>query len=257
MSDLQFYKELLGVMIIPVAAFGAMAWHKTMNAIKLYRAEDVVTALQKKGVTVDRSTLEQIKPLLLKLEQAIDVDKDGDVAKELAKRIQQTVTWGKLKQANPRTDAKTKNTELGEEFEMPGTTIPLKSVIRGYVVYYNPKTRVVSITRRGDSEEAAIVQVRLKTPSMQSFETAVSKLINRIEQDLVEDDENSTSSEAVEIAIIRRILVAHVDLIMEFGLDKVTQAIEEVAYNAGDVDEIGTSDVSAYVHQVKQILGEE
>jgi hypothetical protein len=42
---------------------------------------------------------------------------------------------------------------------------------------------------------------------------------------------------------------------MEFGLDKVTQAIEEVAYNVGDVDEIGTSDVSAYVQQVKQILG--
>jgi hypothetical protein len=68
-------------------------------------------------------------------------------------------------------------------------------------------------------------------------------------------EESSTDSEAVEIAIIKRILVAHTDLIMEFGLDKVTQAIEEVAYNVGDVDEIGTSDVSAYVNQVKQILG--
>ena len=72
-------------------------------------------------------------------------------------------------------------------------------------------------------------------------------------QHLKEDN----ASEAVEIAIIRRILVAHTDLIMEFGLDKVTQAIEEVAYNVGDVDEIGTSDVSAYVAQVKQILGAE
>jgi hypothetical protein len=42
---------------------------------------------------------------------------------------------------------------------------------------------------------------------------------------------------------------------MEFGLDKVTQAIEEVAYNVGDVDEIGSSDVSGWVNQVKQILG--
>jgi hypothetical protein len=70
-------------------------------------------------------------------------------------------------------------------------------------------------------------------------------------------EESSTSSEAVEIAIIKRILVAHTDLIMEFGLDKVTQAIEEVAYNVGDVDEIGSSDVSAYVNQVKSILGAE
>ena len=71
------------------------------------------------------------------------------------------------------------------------------------------------------------------------------------------DEESSTSSEAVEIALIRRILVAHTDLIMDFGLDKVTQAIEEVAYNVGDVDEIGTSDVSGWIHQVKQILGVE
>ena len=71
------------------------------------------------------------------------------------------------------------------------------------------------------------------------------------------NEESSTSSEAVEIAVIKRILVAHTDLIMEFGLDKVTQAIEEVAYNVGDVDEIGTSDVSGWVNQVEQILGVE
>jgi hypothetical protein len=70
-------------------------------------------------------------------------------------------------------------------------------------------------------------------------------------------EESSTSSEAVEIAVIKRILISHTDLIMQFGLDKVTQAIEEVAYNVGDVDEIGSSDVSAYVAQVKQILGVE
>jgi len=99
MSDLQFYKELLAVLVIPIAGLGAAAWHRAQNALKLYRAEDVITALNKKGITVDRATLVQIKPLLLKLEQAIDVDRDGDAAKELAQRIQQTVTWGKLKQA--------------------------------------------------------------------------------------------------------------------------------------------------------------
>ena len=57
--------------------------------------------------------------------------------------------------------------------------------------------------------------------------------------------------------MIKRILVAHTDLIMQFGLDKVTDAIEEVAYGVGDLDEIGTSDVSAWVHQVEQILGVE
>lgn len=64
-------------------------------------------------------------------------------------------------------------------------------------------------------------------------------------------------SSAVESAILRRIMVAHTDLLKQFGPQKVMQAAEEVAYNVGDVDEIGTSDVSAYVDQVKQILGAE
>jgi hypothetical protein len=70
-------------------------------------------------------------------------------------------------------------------------------------------------------------------------------------------EESSTSSDAVERAILNRIMVAHTDLLMQFGPDKVMQAAEEVAYNVGDVDEIGTSDVSAYVNQVRQILGVE
>lgn len=73
------------------------------------------------------------------------------------------------------------------------------------------------------------------------------------EQTLNEDN----ASEAAEQAIQRRILVAHKDLLVKFGPEKVMQAIEEVAYNIGDVDEIGSSDVSGWVNQVKQILGVE
>ena len=69
------------------------------------------------------------------------------------------------------------------------------------------------------------------------------------------NEESSTASDAVERAVLNRIMVAHTDLLMQFGPEKVMQAAEEVAYNVGDVDEIGTSDVSAYVNQVKQILG--
>jgi hypothetical protein len=71
------------------------------------------------------------------------------------------------------------------------------------------------------------------------------------DQPIKEDND----SEAVERAILNRIMVAHTDLLMKFGPDKVMQAAEEVSYNVGDVDEIGTSDVSAYVAQVRQILG--
>jgi len=68
---------------------------------------------------------------------------------------------------------------------------------------------------------------------------------------------SSTASDAVEQAILKRIMVSHTDLLRQFGPEKVMQAAEEVAYNVGDVDEIGPSDVSAYVRQVRQILGAE
>jgi hypothetical protein len=74
-------------------------------------------------------------------------------------------------------------------------------------------------------------------------------------RDMELGEESSNGSEAVEQAILRRIMVAHTDLLKQFGPEKVMQAAEEVAYNVGDVDEIGTSDVGAYVAQVKQILG--
>ena len=67
----------------------------------------------------------------------------------------------------------------------------------------------------------------------------------------------SQDTSGVEQAILHRIMVAHTDLLRQFGPEKVMQAAEEVAYNVGDLDEIGTSDVSAWVHEVKRILGAE
>jgi hypothetical protein len=95
----------------------------------------------------------------------------------------------------------------------------------------------------------------------QILKSAIRQLENRAEKEgwitiqnrMVRED--SDSGEAVEMAIMRRMLIAHTDLIVEFGLDKVVNAIEEVAYDVGDVDEIGSSDVSGWVNQVRQILG--
>jgi len=55
-------------------------------------------------------------------------------------------------------------------------------------------------------------------------------------------------------AITRRIMRQHVDLLSKYGPDAVMRAIEEVGEFVGDVEEIGTSDVSAYVRQVERIL---
>lgn len=62
-------------------------------------------------------------------------------------------------------------------------------------------------------------------------------------------------TEAVEQAIIKRIMVAHRGMLVEYGPEKIMTAASDVAYNVGDIGEMGDSDVSGWVKQVQQILG--
>lgn len=73
--------------------------------------------------------------------------------------------------------------------------------------------------------------------------------------DYSDDLREEQDVEGVERAILHRIMVGHKDLLLKYGPQKVMQAAEEVAYNTGDISEIGTSDVSGWVQQVEQILG--
>lgn len=56
-------------------------------------------------------------------------------------------------------------------------------------------------------------------------------------------------------AIIRRILLQRTDLLAKYGPEKVGQAVDSVADFVGDVDEIGSSDVSGWIKQVENELG--
>ena len=57
-------------------------------------------------------------------------------------------------------------------------------------------------------------------------------------------------SDAVYGAILRRIMGAHLSLLSNYGPEAVMNATEEVADWVGEVDEIGTSDVSGWVRDV-------
>ena len=107
-----------------------------------------------------------------------------------------------------------------------------------------------------------LVQIETDPASKQIIRTEIRNLERRAaEEGWVKfvNEESSTSSDAVERAILHRIMVDDKlrNMAMDVGMDKVFQAVEEVAYNVGDVDEIGSSDVSGWIHQVKQILGAE
>ena len=155
--------------------------------------------------------------------------------------------------------------------------IPGKMVTQGFVVEYDPATRTVTISKRGQELDRFTFKGQ---PNLVSFQRTIAKRVKALEDDLYGADgeagaislsrvkvpgrgygyqelgeESSTSSDEAESAILKRIMVAHLDLLAEFGPEKVMQAVEEVAYGVGDLDEIGSSDVSGWVHQVKDILG--
>ena len=69
------------------------------------------------------------------------------------------------------------------------------------------------------------------------------------------DDEENNSCDAVQAAIIRRIINSHSDLLSQYGPEAITNASRDVAEWVGKVEEIGSSDVSGWIRQVKQELG--
>jgi hypothetical protein len=58
----------------------------------------------------------------------------------------------------------------------------------------------------------------------------------------------------VASAILRRILLQRTDLLAKHGPEKVSNAIGDVAEFVGDVEEIGSSDVSGWIKQIEQSL---
>ena len=69
---------------------------------------------------------------------------------------------------------------------------------------------------------------------------------------LSEDDDSSP----VESAILRRVMNSHLDLLTQYGPAAVMAAARDVAEMIGDVDEIGSSDASAYVNLVVRSLND-
>jgi hypothetical protein len=60
----------------------------------------------------------------------------------------------------------------------------------------------------------------------------------------------SDSAEAVYNAVLNRIMRQHLDIVSEYGPKAVMYAIEDVANGIGDLDEIGSSDVSIWTKEV-------
>lgn len=76
---------------------------------------------------------------------------------------------------------------------------------------------------------------------------------SRVEYDL-DDQDNTVLESPVFSSIAYRISMQRLDLIRDYGIEKVMDAIQTVANNVGDLEEIGSSDISVWVNEVEQEL---
>lgn len=118
---------------------------------------------------------------------------------------------------------------------------------------------------QGVSEEVDTGQydARKKTPSDnkgdwdKNFRERLRQLAKELDQERkgVVSEQSSNESPVVR-ALTSRILIQRSDLLKQYGPEKIMQAIDDVADFVGDVDEIGSSDVSGWVRQVERYLSD-
>ena len=67
-------------------------------------------------------------------------------------------------------------------------------------------------------------------------------------------NEDQDSSDAVYNAVLNRIARQHTDLLSKYGPEAVMRAVEDIASSVGELDEIGSSDVSIWTKQAIEDL---
>jgi len=139
-------RELLGLVIIAGGAFAVGTYYTILNKLKKYQASQIIDALEHKGVTMNRQTYEQVKPVLNQFRQALK-DDEGEQAKMLAKRIEQMIVMGKLSAPEPQAQDTTlvaKEKELAED---------LKKWFKEKWVRFGPDGKIRGDCARGSSKE--------------------------------------------------------------------------------------------------------
>jgi hypothetical protein len=122
-----------------------------------------------------------------------------------------------------------------------------KDVTEAEQVTIQPAQQNTQVIKQGNDVLGSVTNPQLAAQ--------IKSAMGKGEMTLAGDDltEDAGDLNPVESAIALRITTRHPELIRH-GLDEVLAAIKDVAETAGDVEEIGTSDVSGWVKQVKDRL---
>jgi hypothetical protein len=139
-------RELLALAFMAGVPFAIAAYQRVRNSLDRYRGQQIIQALIKRGVKMDRETYLETRPILDEFEDAVEAN-DGARASALAQRIEQMIVMGKLREKEPQAadDALTaRERELQEN---------LKQWFKQKWVRFGPDGKIRGDCARGSSKE--------------------------------------------------------------------------------------------------------
>lgn len=212
------------------------------------RIRELEKAQKNQGVAEGSEDLASLKAKASKISDKIDaIVKDGgrigldDPLSKQLKSIQ-----AKIQQAKKQGVTEVGPVTIGSKLPKSDTATFGIEPGRGYYIN-NPKD-----WKKGDRPRA-IQQLIPTQDKKDHIRSRLGKHKSPVlpEQDIAEGMNDSP----VAGAITRRIMLQRTDLLSKYGPEKVLNAIDEVSDFVGDVEEIGSSDVSGWVRHVEQMLG--
>jgi hypothetical protein len=200
--------------------------------------------------TID-SRIEQALPILARIQQQGKAMKEANIFESWANRLMEG-TW-----ATPETPEQKQQLVDLLSAELPVGADALNATEQLYDILGDDQLFDQLETLADQDADADARQVIFNRMQELANDPNIAEVIAQLnvdaepkEVEIKEDDDVSP----VESAILRRIMNNHLDLLKQYGPAAVMAAARDVAEMIGDVEEIGSSDVSAYVNRVVQSL---
>jgi hypothetical protein len=238
---------------------GYTNYFESWNPAEITEQDVVIESIKNLFVreTID-TRIEQALPVLAKIQKQGQAMKEANIFEAWANRLMEG-TW-----ATPDTPEKQAQLVelLSKEFpvgaDATNATEQLYDLIGDDVLFDQLETLA---DQDADADARQLVYNRLQELSN---DADIAKVLNQLNIDTdtpaeqedpadeIREDEDQASP--VESAVLRRIMNNHLDLLKQYGPVAVMAAARDIATDVGDVEEIGSSDVSAYVKRVVQNL---
>jgi hypothetical protein len=235
---------------------GYTNYFETWNPAEVSEQDVVIENIKHMFVreTID-SRIEQALPILARIQQQGKAMKEANIFESWANRLMEG-TW-----ATPETPEQKQQLIELLSAELPVGADALNATEQLYDILGDDQLFDQLETLADQDADADARQIIFNRMQELANDPDIAEVIAQLNVDTepvevdteVEINEDQDDS-GVESAIIRRIMNSHLDLLKQYGPAAVMAAARDVAEMIGDVEEIGSSDISAYVKRVAQSL---